>query len=85
MFYLKIDDPVSCIPVHFFCSVWGLLVVGLVGEKETVENVNRSDGVLKGGPASFLAYQLLATACIIIWAGVTSAIEVMCFFLSSST
>ena len=73
---LKIDDPVFCIPIHFFCAVWGVIVVGFVGEKDTVENLSRSNGVLKGGTASFLGYQVLSVICITAWAAITTTIEV---------
>ena len=35
---LRIDDPVGCVPIHLFASVWGLLAVALFAEKDTFEN-----------------------------------------------
>eukprot|EP00111_Clytia_hemisphaerica_P023681 TCONS_00069791-protein len=68
---LKIDDPVSCIPVHCFCGMWGMVCVGLFGEKDEVENINLQYGVAKGGPASFLGYQIAAALAIAAWSGVS--------------
>lgn len=72
---LKIDDPVACIPVHFFCSVWGLIAVGLVGEKELEHGLSKHSGIFYGGPFSFLCYQILACIIIITWSAVTTALQ----------
>ena len=75
MRFLKIDDPVSCIPVHLFCGIWGLLVVAIFGEK--VEHTSRYNGLTRGGPAIYLGYQLLAVVCITAWAAFASGIQVL--------
>lgn len=74
---LKIDDPVGAIPVHFFSGAWGLVAVGLFAEKETKEGLSNFNGIFKGGPSSFLGYQILGALCVIIWSGITTAIEVI--------
>ena len=74
MIYLKIDDPVAAVPVHFFCGIWGLLVVGICGEQ--YENIGYN-GLTKGGPAIFLAKQLLAVVCVSAWAAVTCILQVI--------
>ena len=78
MKYLHIDDPVQCIPVHGFCSIWGLIAVGIFAEKETT-GINSSIhyGVMKGGSWLFLGYQLLAIVCIASWAAITCFIQVL--------
>ena len=78
---LKIDDPVAAIPVHFFAGIWGLVAVGLFGEKETMEGFSCFNGVFKGGPFSFLGYQIVAGFSIIIWAGITTTVQVFSYFL----
>lgn len=79
--WCKVDDPVSCIPVHGFASIWGLISVGLFGAKDEIENLNRRSGLFKGGGAELLGYQMLAAVCFCAWAAVTTALEVMFFFL----
>jgi Amt family ammonium transporter len=37
--YLKIDDPVSAVPVHLFNGVWGTLAVGLFADPVYVEKM----------------------------------------------
>ena len=64
---LKIDDPVVAIPAHFFAGIWGLVAVGIFDEKEISEDFNCFDGVFKGGPFSFLGYQIVAGFLAIIW------------------
>ena len=79
LIYLKIDDPVTCIPVHLLCGVWGLLAVGLFGEKELAENSSNLDGIFKGGGPKFLGYQVLAALSLMGWSGAATAIEVSQF------
>ena len=81
---LKIDDPVAAIPVHFFAGIWGLVAVGLFGEKEAIEGFSCFDGVFKGGPFSFLGYQIVAGFFIIAWAGITTILQVFFYFLDCS-
>ena len=76
MDHFQIDDPVSAVPVHCFCGAWGLILVGLAGEKDELENISRYPGVLKGGPIYFLGYQCLAVVTILSWAACTAFLEV---------
>jgi len=50
---LKVDDPVGAIPVHLFCGLLGTLAVGVFA------NSGETQGVLHGGPVSFLGVQAL--------------------------
>lgn len=65
---LRIDDPVGCVPTHFFASVWGLIAVGLFAEKDTLENLSEDYGVLKGGSWKKLGVQFLAVVSVAAWA-----------------
>ncbi|KAK3722042.1 hypothetical protein QZH41_020159 [Actinostola sp. cb2023] len=65
---LRIDDPVGCVPTHFFASVWGLIAVGLFVEKDSLENLSEDYGVFKGGSWHMLGVQVLATVVIGLWA-----------------
>ena len=76
---LKIDDPVACVPVHGMCGFFGMVVVGLSGERELEEKVALQYGVLKGGPWSYLGYQTLACVVISAWSAVTTFIQVTYF------
>ena len=65
-----------CIPVHFLCGMFGLIAVGLFGEKEIEEDISNNNGVFKGGSISYLGYQILTIVCIASWSAVVTAIEV---------
>jgi len=75
MVYLKIDDPVSVVPVHFFCGLWGLICVGLFGEKGPDEYFSLYNGLFKGGTWAFLGVQLASCVCITLWAAIATAVE----------
>ena len=76
MDWLQIDDPVSAVPVHGICGAWGMIIVGLTGEKDDLEGISRYPGVFKGGPLFYLGYQCLAVVAITAWAAGTAFIEV---------
>ncbi|XP_031564624.1 putative ammonium transporter 3 [Actinia tenebrosa] len=71
---LRIDDPVGCVPTHFFSSVWGLIAVGLFAEKDTLENLSEDYGVFKGGSWKKLGVQLLATVVVSVWSATVTFI-----------
>ncbi|XP_057295698.1 putative ammonium transporter 3 isoform X2 [Hydractinia symbiolongicarpus] len=73
--YLKIDDPVSCVPVHGFAAIWGLISVGFFAEKDIFDNLNESEGLFKGGGPNLLGYQLLSIVCYCTWAAITTFVE----------
>lgn len=75
MEYLKIDDPVSCVPVHLLCGIFGLVNVGLFCEKDKF--LSNTSGIFKGGPFSFFGYQCVASLAITGWSAVTAAIQVI--------
>ena len=66
------DDPVGCIPTHFFCAVWGLIAVGLLAEKDSLENFSDNYGVFKGGKWDLMGVQLLASLSITAWAALAT-------------
>jgi hypothetical protein len=71
---LRIDDPVGCVPTHFFASVWGLIAVGLFAEKDTLENLSEDYGVFKGGSWNKLGVQCLAVVAVGAWAALITFI-----------
>lgn len=76
--WLKIDDPVSCVPTHGLAGIWGLVAVGLFAEKDILERrFSNEFGVFKGGPWRFLGIQLLMSVVIATWAGVTTLLELL--------
>eukprot|EP00794_Sanderia_malayensis_P012874 gene12874-14199_t len=73
--WMKIDDPVGCIPVHGITGIWGLIAVGLFAEKVPHGGSVISPGLFKGGNAKFLGVQVVACICIIAWSATTTIIE----------
>ena len=74
---LHIDDPVGCVATHFFAGSWGLIVAGLIAEKDSLQNLSRDYGVLKGGAWRLLGVQLLALVSITLWAVFTTVIVLL--------
>jgi hypothetical protein len=70
---LGIDDPVGAFPTHALASIWGLIATGLFCEN-TPEFAELS-GLFKGGEWKFLGIQILGTVSIILWAAVTTFIQ----------
>lgn len=71
---LRIDDPVGCVPTHFFASVWGMVAVGLFVEKDSLENLSEYYGVFKGGSWRMLGVQILAVVAVSLWAATITVI-----------
>ena len=69
---MRIDDPVGCVATHFFTGGWGLIVVGLLVEKDSLENFSSDYGVLKGGHWKLLGIQLLALVSMASWSAITT-------------
>jgi Amt family ammonium transporter len=62
---LKIDDPVSAVPVHLFNGVWGTLAVGLFAT---------DTGLLTTGNAGQLIAQIVGIVAFGVWCVVTGSI-----------
>ena len=77
MNWLRIDDPVGCIPVHGVTGVWSMLAVGIFSEQISHEKI--SAGIFQNGNARLLGVQLLSCVCMAAWATVTTLIEVSFF------
>ena len=67
----RIDDPVSAVPVHCACGVWGTLAVGLFSNESIYLNwkplklfVPETSGILFGGGADLLIIQAIGLAAI---------------------
>ena len=74
---LRIDDPVGAVPVHLFNGVWGTLAVGLFTTQANLAP-NYADsanyGLLVGGGAAQLLYQVAGVAAVGAWTVVTSVV-----------
>ncbi|XP_022103038.1 putative ammonium transporter 2 isoform X2 [Acanthaster planci] len=70
---LKIDDPVSVVPVHALGAIWSLLSVGIFGRQDKLApQLIRNSGLLAGGGFHLLGIQALAIVSIGSWTAVTS-------------
>lgn len=64
---LKIDDPVSAVPVHLMNGTWGTLAIGIFATENGVA------GLIAGNTAQILA-QLIGIAAVGVWCVVTGSI-----------
>ena len=64
---LKIDDPVSAVPVHLMNGVWGTLAIGIFATENGVT------GLVAGNPGQLLA-QLIGVAAVGVWSVATGVV-----------
>ncbi|MEM9485634.1 MAG: ammonium transporter [Cyanobacteria bacterium P01_F01_bin.116] len=57
--FLRIDDPVSAVPVHLFCGVWGTVAVGIFAQ-----NFSREFNSINGAFQQIF-YQFLGCSCVV--------------------
>ena len=74
LIYLKVDDAVGATCVHGFGGLWGMIVVGLFGQKDELEGFSHYDGLFHGGGFYLLGVQLLASLCCMVWASILTFI-----------
>lgn len=67
--YLRIDDPVSCVPVHFFAGIWSLIAVAFFLEKDTAGYFSTENGIINGGRWSLLGIQIALAVSCSLWSG----------------
>jgi Amt family ammonium transporter len=76
---LKVDDPVSAIPIHLCCGAWGVIYVGIMAAPKYVVEVYSSYGaftegsqkwgIFYGGNAQLLLCQFIEVLVILGWVG----------------
>ncbi|XP_022248990.1 putative ammonium transporter 3 [Limulus polyphemus] len=72
---LKIDDPVGAISVHGSGSIWGMIAVGLLVEKDSLLLLSKENaGLFRGGGWYLLGAQTLAIITIMTWSVVCTYI-----------
>jgi Amt family ammonium transporter len=71
--YLRIDDPVGAVPVHFVNGIWGTLSLGLFASGEFYSSGQVSDvtenglkGLFYGGGVQVLEAQAIGSATVIL-------------------
>lgn len=71
--YLRIDDPIGAVPVHFFGGIWGTLSVGIFAAgKYFLPTPTGADvsapvtGLLYGGGASQLLTQVIGSGSVVV-------------------
>ncbi|XP_022800733.1 putative ammonium transporter 3 [Stylophora pistillata] len=70
---MRIDDPVRCISTHGITGRWGIIVVGLVVERNPL--MSKHYGVFEGGSWKFLGVQALTAVTIVTWTVITTFLE----------
>ena len=75
--WLRIDDPVGCVPTHCFAGIWGLLSVSLFAERDLENGFSNKYGIFKGGPWHFLGVQMLTAVAVAAWAAITTFLELL--------
>ena len=45
--YLRIDDPIGAVPVHFACGIWGTLSIGLFAGRFGLPGPDGADNSLE--------------------------------------
>nr|WP_238613432.1 ammonium transporter [Candidatus Oscillochloris fontis] len=76
---LKIDDPVSAVPVHLANGIWGTLAVGLFA---SIEGNTGTLGLFYGGGMTLLISQFVGVAAVGLW---TAALSGAMFYLLKAT
>jgi len=72
LIYMKIDDAVDAIPVHFANGAWGVLAVGLFadpGLQAVAGYATDSYGLFLGGGGKLLLCQFISVVWICVWVG----------------
>jgi Amt family ammonium transporter len=64
---LKVDDPVSAVPVHLMNGIWGTLAVGIFATENGVT------GLIAGDGAQFVA-QIIGVLVVAVWCVLTGAV-----------
>ena len=70
---MRIDDPVHCVTTHGIAGLWGMIVVGLVVEKNPL--MSKNYGVFKGGSWRVLGVQVLTAVSIVLWTSLTTFVQ----------
>ena len=70
---MRIDDPVHCVSTHGITGLWGMIVVGLVVERNPL--MSKHYGVFEGGSWKFLGVQALTAVTIVTWTVITTFLE----------
>ena len=74
LIWLKIDDVVDAVPVHFVSGLWGTFAVGLFSDPnltEKVTGVSGHSGLFYSGDAHLLACQVVGLAFLLVWVTIT--------------
>ncbi|CAB4062675.1 amt [Lepeophtheirus salmonis] len=72
LIWLKVDDAVGATCVHGFGGFWSMLAVGIFAEKDSLDRVSNYAGLLHGGGFYLLGVQILASVCLMLWAGIVT-------------
>ncbi|KAF0980265.1 hypothetical protein FDP41_013479 [Naegleria fowleri] len=77
---LRIDDPVSAVPIHAFCGAWGLITGGLFATQKQIATYYGLDsniemyGLFYSLNWELLGVNLLGIAIVLIWTAFSSVI-----------
>lgn len=75
---LKIDDPVGCVPVHFFSGAWSLIAVAAFAEEDLVKYVDINRDALVESRWKLLGVQTALLVCCSAWA---ASVTLLLFFV----